>query len=187
MAFCRLSQTRKREITRSSVLWTNRAAARFFWLAGAAALVSSFYPRDGSPWKCELAVHPSGSALCCVWIYPLAWDVHEEIIQVLIRSRFVLGKTVYFGLLTSIRCWLWRISKKRSVRRPMLQSERRVKRRHRDRGYYTRPRSTQDLIPVDTVYEDVCSCPMEEFTPSAISYRHQLYHSGPESAGKLDS
>ena len=36
----------------------------------------------------------------------------------------------------------------------MLQSERRVKRRHRDRGYYTRPRSTQDLIPVDTVYED---------------------------------
>ena len=36
----------------------------------------------------------------------------------------------------------------------MLQSERRVKRRHRDRGYYTRLRSTQDLIPVDTVYED---------------------------------
>lgn len=36
----------------------------------------------------------------------------------------------------------------------MLQSERRVKRRHRERGYYTRPRSTQDLIPIDTVYED---------------------------------
>ena len=36
----------------------------------------------------------------------------------------------------------------------MLQSEKKVKNRQRDRQYYTRPRSTQDLIPVDTVYED---------------------------------
>ena len=36
----------------------------------------------------------------------------------------------------------------------MLQSEKRVKNKHRDRQYFTRPRSTQDLIPVDTVYDD---------------------------------
>lgn len=36
----------------------------------------------------------------------------------------------------------------------MLQSEKRAKTKHRDRKYFTRPRSTQDLIPVDTVYDD---------------------------------
>ena len=36
----------------------------------------------------------------------------------------------------------------------MLQSEKRLKRKHRDPKYYVRPTSTQDLIPVDTVYED---------------------------------
>lgn len=36
----------------------------------------------------------------------------------------------------------------------MLQSEKLVKTKHRDRNYYKPPRSTQDLIPVDTVYED---------------------------------
>ena len=37
---------------------------------------------------------------------------------------------------------------------PMLQSEKRVKAKHRDKNYYKPPVSTQDLIPVDTVYED---------------------------------
>lgn len=36
----------------------------------------------------------------------------------------------------------------------MLQSEKLVKTKHRDRNYYKPPRSTQDLIPVDTVFED---------------------------------
>lgn len=36
----------------------------------------------------------------------------------------------------------------------MLLSEKRVKSKHRDRRYYVRPVSTQDLIPVDTVYDD---------------------------------
>ncbi len=36
----------------------------------------------------------------------------------------------------------------------MLQSEKRVKAKHRDKNYYKPPASTQDLIPVDTVYED---------------------------------
>ena len=36
----------------------------------------------------------------------------------------------------------------------MLQSEKNVKTKHRDRNYYKAPRSTQDLIPVDTVFED---------------------------------
>ena len=36
----------------------------------------------------------------------------------------------------------------------MLQSEKRLKARHREKNYFKRPRSTQDLIPVDTVYPD---------------------------------
>ena len=36
----------------------------------------------------------------------------------------------------------------------MLQSEKKLKARHREKNYFKRPRSTQDLIPVDTVYPD---------------------------------
>ncbi|WP_322198821.1 VirB4-like conjugal transfer ATPase, CD1110 family [Acutalibacter intestini] len=36
----------------------------------------------------------------------------------------------------------------------MLPSEKKMKAQHRDRFYYKRPRSTQDLIPVDIVYPD---------------------------------
>ncbi len=36
----------------------------------------------------------------------------------------------------------------------MLQSEKKMKARHREKNYFKRPRSTQDLIPVDTVYPD---------------------------------
>ena len=36
----------------------------------------------------------------------------------------------------------------------MLTSEKKAKSRHRERNYFKPPRSTQDLIPVDTVYPD---------------------------------
>ncbi len=36
----------------------------------------------------------------------------------------------------------------------MLPSEKKAKAHHREKNYFKRPRSTQDLIPVDTVYPD---------------------------------
>nr|WP_290462463.1 hypothetical protein [Acutalibacter muris] len=36
----------------------------------------------------------------------------------------------------------------------MLASEKKLKARHREKNYFKRPRSTQDLIPIDTVYPD---------------------------------
>ena len=36
----------------------------------------------------------------------------------------------------------------------MIPTEKKIKARHREREYFKRPRSTQDLIPVDAVYPD---------------------------------
>ena len=48
----------------------------------------------------------------------------------------------------------------------MIPTEKKIKARHREREYFKRPRSTQDLIPVDAVY------PSRALPYSGLSWTH---------------